>query len=211
MPESTSQGGLGIRISQIPSGAENVPNSGIYIVTRLLPSTTNSQRLEVTNSTTKAMHVSIYPGPAEFTNGTFRLLAQGSKSELVSWTSVSPGVIDLAPMQSSEVTVTIKVPSVVTSGEDYGVIWAAVASPASPFGVVSVNRVGIRMYTPVGSATSSSAPAPSIPSTHHTLEFQWLAIGLLALAVCGLAYRELPFVKRQRKERKRALRKLERR
>lgn len=211
MVQSSNQGGLGIRISQIPSEVESLPNSGIYILTRLLPSTTHTQRLEVSNSTTKPMHVLIYPGPAKLVDGNFLPLAQGSKSELVSWSSVSPSSIDLPPMKSSEVTVTIKVPAEVSPGTDFGVIWAAVASTPSASGVVSINRVGIRMYTPVGTTTTSSTPPPVSSGHSHTSEFQWLVIGILAFAVCALVYRELPFVKKQRKERRRALKKLERR
>ena len=190
MTGTSEVGGLGIRISQIPSASANTPNSGIYIVSRLLPSTSVTQRLAVSNSSNIAMHVTIYPGPATNIDGIFLPQAEGTSNELTSWTTVSPSVIDLAPKSYKEVTVTINVPSVITPSEAFGVIWASVSAAPGASGITSVNRVGIRMYDPIGnfSATSSSTQSsqPSWVST-HSIEIGWSAFFLVAILGFGYA------------------------
>ena len=45
---------------------------------------------------------------------------------------------------------TIVVPALASAGERYGVIWAEVRSGNASTGIVTVNRVGIRVYLSVG-------------------------------------------------------------
>ena len=201
MSGTSEVGGLGIRISQIPSASANTPNSGIYIVSRLLPSTSVTQRLAVTNSSNAPIHVTIYPGPATNVNGVFLPQAEGTSNELTSWTSVSPSEIVLAPKSYKEVTVTINVPAIVTPSEAYGVIWASVSAAPGSSGITSVNRVGIRMYEPIGnySAASSSIPStkPSWIATHE-IEIGWFAF--ILVAILGFSYAIAPGSKNKKSE-----------
>ena len=189
MAATTDAGGLGIRIAQIPASAENTPNARVYIVTRLLPGTTNSQRLEVSNSTDQPLNVTIYPGAATNAGGVFNALPIGQSNDLTSWTTVSPSVATIPAHSYISALVTIDVPTPVTPSEQYGVIWAATSSSQSSTGVTSVNRVGIRMYNPVGdyTATTSTSLHTSSAGTTSVLsagaDMQWLAIAVLFVAM----------------------------
>jgi hypothetical protein len=189
MTGTSEVGGLGIRISQIPSASANTPNSGIYIVSRLLPSTSVTQRLAVSNSSSKPMHVTIYPGPATNIDGVFLAQAEGTSNELTSWTTVSPSTIDLPAHSYKEVTVTINVPSAITPSESFGVIWASVSATSGGSGITSVNRVGIRMYDPIGNfSTTSSSTLSAQPSwiSSHAIEIGWTSF--IFIAILGFSY-----------------------
>lgn len=193
--------GLGIKIVQIPSAVQNVPNAGIYILDRLFPSTTVSQRIEISNSTDEIMKVSIYPGSATFTNGIFTPGSFGVSNQLVSWTSVNPSSCVIPAHSNCQPVVTITTPPDAISGMQYGVIWASVQSSAGDNGIVNVNRVGIRMYNPVGEVLVQSSKSP----THHwyqhsAVDFQWMILATLALSIVFLAVKQVLFAKRINKK-----------
>ena len=193
MPTSNSQVGLGIRIIEIPSAVQNDPQSGIYIVDRLLPSTVVSERIEVSNSTNAPMMVSLYPSAATNINGVFTPSSGEIANELTSWTSILPSSGVIAAHGTLDATVTISVPANVISGEQYGVIWASASTPTHAFGIVSVSRVGIRMYDPIGADLETASSTTTTLGTSHpswTLDVQWTAIGLLFIAVAALAAKE---------------------
>ena len=190
MGTTTAAGGLGIRIAQIPSSVQNVPNSRVYIVTRLLPSTSNSQRIEVSNSTDQSLNVTIYPGAATNTGGVFTSLPVGQGNDLTSWTTVVPSVATIPPHSYISAVVTIDVPSLVTPSEQYGVIWAATSSAQSSTGITSVNRVGIRMYDPVGNYTTTTAATLHTSTSSNPAiggDLQWIAIGVIFVVIAIFA------------------------
>ena len=111
----------------------------------------------------------------------------------------------IAAYGTLDATVTISVPANVISGEQYGVIWASANTPTHAFGIVTVSRVGIRMYDPIGTdleTTSSTTTTLSASHPSWTLDFQWTAIGLQFIAVAALAVREKSRSRRKRKKSK---------
>ena len=214
MTDSTSTGSLGIRVAQIPSAVRNDPHASEYIVSRLTPGTTFTQRLEVSNSTSSPMHVSVYPGAATNSDGNFATLPFGVTNELTSWTSVSPSAIDLPAHSVAQTVVTIDVPTGTESSEQYGVIWASISTTSPASGITSVNRVGIRMYDPIGNYSTASltlAKKSTTPFPTSNGDLQWIAIIILAMGLLTLAYQQIPAVKRARKLRSRELKRLSRR
>jgi hypothetical protein len=149
---TADQGSIGVRIIDVPAAAQNDPRARLYIVDHLNPGTTIHRRIEVTNTTSGIAHVSLYAAAAAITGGAF-LGAEGhTPNDLTTWTSVTPAAPDIPAGGNVTATATIAVPADAAPGEQYGVIWAEVASaPAgSSGGIVAVNRVGIRMYLDVG-------------------------------------------------------------
>lgn len=205
MPTSVSHAGIGIRIIQIPGTVQANPQSAIYIVDRLLPSSVVSQRIEVSNSTNAPMSVLLYPSAATNVNGVFSLSSGETTNDLTSWTTIAPASGVIAAHGTMVATVTITVPAEVTSGEQFGVIWAAAQAPMNSAGIVNVSRVGIRMYDPIGAEISTtSSTQPATVAAHHslTLDLQWVAIGALCLIVIGLLAREIARGRRKRKKRR---------
>ena len=105
------------------------------------------RRVNVTNSSAATQAVRLYVGSAEIDDGAFGPLDE--ETDLTTWSSVSPGRVDLPAGGEVEATVTIDVPRDASAGERYGVVWAEVTGPASS-PVTLVNRVGVRIYLSVG-------------------------------------------------------------
>ena len=204
MPISAEVGSLGIRIAQIPSAVQSNPKSGIYIVSHLSPSTSVSQRIEVTNSSASPMNVSIYPGAATNSGENFVALPDGVTNELTSWTRISPASGVIPAHGHIEAIVTIDTPALVTPGEQFGVIWASVSSAPGLNGIMNVNRVGIRMYDSVGTImqtkSASSLVKPPWISTHE-LELQWILIAALTAVLLRIILRK---ARKWRKKRRKA-------
>jgi len=184
MSAATDAGGLGIRIVQIPTAVKDNPLSSIYIVNRLSPSEVISQKIEVSNTTSKPMTVSIYPGAATNVGGTFLASPGVASNQLTSWISVTPSQALLPAHSYTTAVVTFSVPSDAPAGEQYGVIWAATSSAGSAGNISNVNRVGIRIYAPVGTSTTNTsmiteANSGSTPSKSGDLE--WFSIVFLVL------------------------------
>ena len=202
MTDSADPGSLGIRIAQILSGVRNDLHASDYIVSRLTPGTPFTQRLEVSNSTNELMHVSIYPGAATNADGNFATSPQGVVNDLTSWTTVSPASVDLPAHSVAQEMVTITVPVGAPPSQQYGVIWAAISTTSPSSGITSVNRVGVRMYDPVGnySAASVALTQKSAPTSQTSSgDLQWIVVILLAMGLLTFAYQHIPAVKEARK------------
>jgi hypothetical protein len=148
--ESSATGSIGIRIVQIPDSVKDDPRSGYYIVARLLANEVFSQRIEISNSTSNPASINVYPAAATNVNGVFLPAAGNTQNQLTSWTVVSPSNLIIPAGSYADVNVTISVPAQVTNGAMYGVIWASDSGAPNSAGIVSINRVGIRMYDEVG-------------------------------------------------------------
>ena len=130
----------------------------MYIVDRLAPGATIRRRLGVTNTTGSTAHVAVYIAAASVQDGSFLPGSGQSQNELSTWSAAQPQAIDVPAGGDAVATVTVAVPTGVSPGERYAVIWAEVRStPTTASGVVEVSRVGIRMYVSVG---PGGAPAP---------------------------------------------------
>ena len=90
-------------------------------------------------------------------------------------------------------------------GEAALVTTALYAGSTHAFGIVSVSRVGIRMYDPIGADLETASSTTTTLGTSHpswTLDVQWTAIGLLFIAVAALAAKENSRSRRKRKKSK---------
>jgi hypothetical protein len=146
-----AEGGIGIRLIDIPESSAVDPRARLYVIDHLAPGTTISRRVEVSNTSAEAVEVVTYAAAARIDDGSFIGSRGRTANELSQWTTVTPGIRRLASDSVGIVTVIIAVPVDAAPGEYYGVVWAetGLASSASN-GVFVVNRVGIRMYISVG-------------------------------------------------------------
>ena len=117
------------------------------MVDHVAPGTTVRRRVEVTNSSPSRQAIRLYVGSAQITDGAFGPLDE--ETDLTTWSSVSPGRVELPAGGEAEATVTIDVPRDASSDERYGVVWAEVTGTGSS-PVTLVNRVGVRIYLSVG-------------------------------------------------------------
>jgi hypothetical protein len=144
-------GSIGIRLVADPADSSGDPLARTYIVGRPAPGTTIRRRVEIVNTTRSTAVVAVYAAAADLRRGNFAFAAGHSPNELSRWTSVSRGILRLAPGVRAFETVTIKVPKAASAGERYAVVWAEVSAAAPAAGGVRlVNRVGVRMYLSVG-------------------------------------------------------------
>jgi hypothetical protein len=147
---AASRGSIGIRLVKGSVDSRNDRRADSYIIHRLTPEASIRRRVEISNGTRSAVDVAVYPAAAALRRGNFAFAAGHGRNELSSWTSVSRGVLHMAPGTKAFETVTIDVPADASSGEQYAVIWAEVSTPAPPGGGVTlINRVGIRMYVTI--------------------------------------------------------------
>ncbi len=195
---SVATGSIGVRLVQIPDSVKSDPRSGYYIVARLLANEVFTQQLEVSNSTQSAASIDLYPAAATNVDGVFLPSGGNTQNELTSWTVVSPSHLIIPSNSVATVSVTISVPAYVASGEMYGVVWASDTGTPNSAGITSTNRVGIRMYDPIGpppqaikTGGSSSTPFDGIVSSSLYL----VMAGLLSSVFWAFLYR-----RRRRKE-----------
>jgi hypothetical protein len=205
MAGSLASGGIGINLINIPASLSGVANSKSWIVDRLLPSTTTTRDIEVSNTTSKPIKVMIYSGAATNIDGRFLTENDGITNLLTSWTTVTPSLATIPANSSQPIKVTITVPSGVADSEQAGVIWASTVT-GSDGGVTQVSRVGIRMINPVGNYVSvrngiSNSPDTStgiqvIPGNSAPFYKDNIESGLLAIALI-LIIIFLRFIKRK--------------
>ena len=143
-------GGIGIRLSGVPTDSSSDPFARLYIIDRLAPGTSIRRQVEVSNSTQSTANVAIYAAGASLGDDGFTFAPGHIQDQLSSWTSMSRDVVSLLPGADASETVTVEVPKDASSGEDYAVIWAQVSAPSADAGVTLVNRVGVRMYVSIG-------------------------------------------------------------
>jgi hypothetical protein len=167
-PYRPATGGIGLRLADVPIAELNDPRDRIYIVEHVHSGTVIDRRIEVSNTTSSAQHVVLYPAAATIANGSFIGSAGDDSNALATWTSVNPDAADLPSGSNMMATVRIAVPAGTTSGERYGAVWAQVSSgPVAGTGITQVSRVGIRIYLSVG---SGGAPASNFTIDSLTAE-----------------------------------------
>ena len=147
---------IGIRLMDAPVSEQNDPRAHSYIIDHLPPGMTIKRRIEVSNTTALAAHISVYSAGATINKGLFIGSDAGQADELSRWTTVDKGSIDLRPGTMTTAAVTIAVPKNAAPGERYAVVWAQVRSAPDAKGVSAISRVGVRIYLSVG---SGNAPA----------------------------------------------------
>ncbi|GIH16324.1 hypothetical protein [Rugosimonospora africana] len=149
--QTDQSGSFGIQLLDAPTDNRSDPRALKYIVDHLTPGTVIHRRVLVVNKSTVELHVAIYPAAASVDKGGFQFAGGRTANELVSWINASPSELDLAPGAQAPSEVTIQVPTKVTNGERYAVVWASVTSGHQPSAnVTQVYRVGVRVYLDVG-------------------------------------------------------------
>lgn len=150
-PTGTPEGGIGIRLVDVPVATQNDPRARSYIVDHLNPGVTIERRVEIQNKTSTNQPVRLYAGAAHIDQGGFKIEDGAAKNELTTWTSLSPSHLDLNAGQVATAVVTITVPLDAPETEQYAVIWAQVRGPEPVSGgLTQVSRVGIRVYLSTG-------------------------------------------------------------
>ncbi|MEJ8640036.1 peptidase [Streptomyces sp. MS2.AVA.5] len=113
----------------------------------LIPGSTIERRLEVSNKTSTARRVDLYPSAAEIKGNKFLFSEGRASNELTEWISITPTGETLPSRKASEAMVTIKVPKTAGPGERYAVLWAEnSAPPDARHNIGAVARVGVRIY-----------------------------------------------------------------
>jgi hypothetical protein len=153
-----AEGGIGIRLIDVPASTAVDPRARLYVVDHLAPGATISRRVEVSNTTGQVAEVAVYAAAAGIDDGVFIGAEGQTVNELSQWTTVAPDVLRITAGAVATVVVDIAVPFDAAPGEYYGVVWAETGSPpSSGSGVYVVNRVGIRMYISVGPGAAPAA------------------------------------------------------
>lgn len=153
---SGSAGSLGIRLIEDPA-AGNDPRAMLYITDHVAPGTRIDRRVEVSNSTRSTAQVSMYASAATIVDGSFIGSEGRSPNDLSTWTTVTPGTIDIPAGGKRIVDVSISVPADAPPGEQYGVVWAEVSSAPVAGSITQVSRVGVRQYVSVGPGNAPAA------------------------------------------------------
>jgi hypothetical protein len=150
-PTPTPPPGIGAKLLQGPAGNIDDPRAHDYIVDHLAPGTTISRDVGFSNGEAQPVDLTFYAASAHIGDGSFKVGDGHATNDLTSWISFSPASGTVQPGQTLPVTVTIAVPADATAGERYAAALAEHASPpAANGGVVTVGRVGIRLYLSVG-------------------------------------------------------------
>jgi hypothetical protein len=153
---AATTGSIGLRLLDAPTTDD--PRARLYIVDHLAPGTTIDRRIEISNTSGSTQPVVLYAGAASIEKGSFIGAEGRTANEVSSWTTVTPGTLDVASGGVATATVTIAVPANAPPGEQYGVIWAETRSEErGEGGVTQVNRVGIRIYLSVGPGGAPAA------------------------------------------------------
>jgi hypothetical protein len=143
--------GIGIRLIDVPTATIDDPRTHVYIIDRLAPGRVIERRVQVVNDTRSDARVSMYAAAAHIRHGEFIPAIGHTRNDLVTWISTAPHSLDLAPQQRAYVHVTVRPPPNTSPGERYGVVWAQTTTlPATPGGIRSISRVGIRLYLSIG-------------------------------------------------------------
>jgi hypothetical protein len=134
-----------------PASPTGDPRAKEYIVDHLAPGATIHRQVEISNDSDVAQPVEFYTAAADIGGGQFRFGEGRAANELTGWTSINPSSVSVARRSKTRAAVTIAVPADAKPGERYGVVWAALTATPAAGGVISVNRVGVRIYLSIGS------------------------------------------------------------
>src|SRR5580693_1659325 len=136
----TGPGSVGVRLLDVPTDAVTNPRAREYIVDNLAPGTTIHRRIVVSNTTTSAQHVAVYPAAATITRSSFVGAAAHTANDLSTWTTVSRPSLDVPAGATAVDTVTVVIPPTASPGERYAVVWAEVSNVQNGGNIDLVNR-----------------------------------------------------------------------
>ncbi len=169
LPPVVDRPSIGVRLADVAARDVDDPRAHLYITDHVNPGTVLHRRIEVSDRGAAA-RIAVYADAAAITRGSFVGEPGHTVNDLTTWTSVTPGSVDLPANRTADVLVTIAVPRDASTGEHYGVIWAETRSTAvapTRGTVTQVSRVGVRIYLSVGPGGS---PAPDFVIESLTAE-----------------------------------------
>lgn len=147
----TPPGSIGIRLLEAPSGLAGDPRAHLYVIDHLEQGDTIHRRIELSSGLDHPERLELYAAGAFISKGKFGFLEDRNQNELSSWIDVVPTSVNLPPHGSATAVVTIDVPAHAEDGERYAVVWAETPPSSGPgTDVVTIDRVGIRVYLSVG-------------------------------------------------------------
>ncbi len=163
-----SGGSLGIRLLGDPAAGDD-SRALLYITDHIAPGARIDRKVEVSNSTGSTAHVSMYSSAATIVDGSFIGSEGRTPNDLSTWTTVTPGTIDVPAGGKRIAEVSVVVPADAAPGEQYGVVWAEVSTAGAPGAgsVTQVSRVGIRQYVSVGPGGAPAADFSISSLTAH--------------------------------------------
>ena len=127
------------------------PLSLSYIAEPMASGGRVARQIEISNTTDVTANVVVYAAGADIVRNQFAFAPGTTGDQLSDWTTVGQSALRLPPGAKILDGVTIAIPSGVSPGERYGVVWAQVSAPSTTQSKVRlVNRVGVRMYVSVG-------------------------------------------------------------
>jgi hypothetical protein len=148
--EAVEEGGLGIRLTDVPPADSADPRAQIYVTSHVAPGSVVIRNLEVSNTTGDSLPVELFASAAQIVGNSFVGHEGRTENELSSWISVSPETAQLQPGGTAAGVIRITVPAAAATGERYAVVWVQTKSVQPSGGLTLVNRVGIRVYLSVG-------------------------------------------------------------
>jgi hypothetical protein len=172
----TGPGGVGARLLDVPADAVDNSRAREYIVDALAPGTTIHRRLEVSNTTTSAQRVAVYPAAAAISSGSYIGAPARTGDDLSAWTTVTRPSLVIPAGGTAVETVTVAIPSTASPGERYAVVWAAVSSVQGGGTIDLVNRAGIRMYVYVGGTNPATGFTVTTVTTQRDPQGQPLVL-----------------------------------
>jgi len=156
-PPSSTVGTIGMRLLDEPAATADDPRARLYLIDSLAPGAVIHRRIDVSNTASTTQHAVLYAAAASIAHGAFIGAVGPTANEISTWTSITPGAVNIPAGSTITANVTIAVPTDAAVGERYGAIWAEISTAASsPSDITQVNRVGIREYISVG---AGAAPA----------------------------------------------------
>jgi hypothetical protein len=160
---------VGIRLTEVPEALANDPRARLYIIDRVAPGTTFSRKIEIENDTSVSNVIEVYVAGAAIVDGAFVGGEGATPNELSTWVTLSAPSVSLRARKVSNVIATIAVPADASAGERYAVVWAQVKTPSKTTGIITINRVGIRIYLSVGEGgePASSFEIKSLAATRE--------------------------------------------
>ncbi|HEV7948627.1 MAG TPA: hypothetical protein VGP24_02555 [Glaciihabitans sp.] len=150
--------GVGIQLLDVSTYLQDDPRAKSYIVDNVEPGTTIVRGIRVRNDSTEATFVSVYAGAATISAGQFTAGEGREQNELATWITPAIESVELESGESEDIEVSIAVPADASEGEQYAAVWAEVTSDPETSGtVITVNRVGIRVYLSVAPGNGPAA------------------------------------------------------
>jgi hypothetical protein len=133
----------------VPAGTKD-PRALTYVVDHVRPGVTFTRRFQVCNGTSQPITVSLYPGSAHLSDGSFQIDAGHATNELTSWIAIQPSTATIPAGSRFLARATFAVPRQAEAGERYAVLLAELPPAPGASGVSVSSRVGVRVYLDVG-------------------------------------------------------------